>query len=289
MIISVASGKGGVGKTIIATSLVAALGDGSQLLDCDVEEPNCHLLVKPQILTSEIINIPVPLVDEEKCTVCGKCGEICRFSAIVQIGKSVLTFPEMCHGCGGCMLICPEKAITETEREIGVVETGFFGSIEFVQGRIRIGEAMAPPLIRAVKRKINPNKIAVLDAPPGSSCPVVTTVLGSDYTIMVTEPTPFGLNDLRIAVEAIGNLGVRMGVVLNRSDIGDNAVREYCESNNLPILAEIPHDRRIAEGYAVGALLIESAPEYRQTFLNIFSQIRQSLENEGKELRTGTL
>ncbi len=211
MIISVASGKGGTGKTTIATSLAAVLGSRAQLLDCDVEEPNCHILMKPVLQTCESITVPVPIVDMDKCTLCGKCSEVCRFSAIVVIGDQVLTFPEMCHGCGGCSLLCPERAIGEGSRELGVLETGFTGPVEFVQGRLRIGEAMSPPLIRAVKEKINPNKMAILDAPPGASCPVINTVMGSDFVILVTEPTPFGLHDLRIAVEALAPLEIPCG------------------------------------------------------------------------------
>ncbi len=277
MIISVASGKGGTGKTTFATSLALALGSKAQLLDCDVEEPNCHILMKPDLQTSETITMPTPVVDMEKCTACGKCGEVCRFSAIVVIGEQVLTFPEMCHGCGGCSLLCPEGAISEGSRELGVMETGFAGSVEFVQGRLRIGEAMSPPLIKAVKNKINPNKVAILDAPPGASCPVINTVMGTDYIVLVTEPTPFGLHDLKIAVEAITALTVPMGVVLNRSDIGDDEARLYCKEKGIPLLAEIPHDRRIAEGYSRGEPLLSSAPEYRDLFLQVFDKIEQSV------------
>ncbi len=279
MIISVASGKGGTGKTSIATSLAAVLGSRSQLLDCDVEAPNCHILVKPMIQLTEIINLPVPVVDMEKCTLCGKCGEICRFSAIIVIGDQVLTFPELCHGCGGCMILCPEKAIYEGSRELGVLQTGFAGPVEFVQGVLRIGEAMSPPLIRAVKTKINSDKIAILDAPPGASCPVITTVMGSDFIVMVTEPTPFGLHDLRIAVEAVAPLNIPIGVVLNRANIGDKDVNKFCRQHQIPILAEIPHERRIAEGYAKGDLLVTSAPEYIRLFLEMSIAIQNLTNN----------
>lgn len=279
MIISVASGKGGTGKTTIATSLAAVLGSRAQLLDCDVEEPNCHILMKPLIQTSEIVSVPIPVVNMEKCTLCGKCGEVCRFSAIIVIGKEVLTFPEMCHGCGGCSLFCPEKAISEGSRELGVVEAGRAGPVQFVQGRLRIGEAMSPPLVRAVKAKINPDKIAILDAPPGASCPVINTVMGSDFIIMVTEPTPFGLHDLRIAVEAVSPLGIPLGVLLNRSDLGDGAVQEFCSDKGIPLLAEIPHDRKVAESYAKGYLMVASAPSYTRLFLDLFTRI-QGLTSE---------
>jgi MinD superfamily P-loop ATPase len=275
MIISVASGKGGTGKTTIATSLATVLGSRAQLLDCDVEEPNCHILMKPVLQTCESITVPVPIVDMDKCTLCGKCCEVCRFSAIVVIGDQVLTFPEMCHGCGGCSLLCPENAISEGHRELGVIETGPAGSVEFVHGRLRVGEAMSPPLIRAVKEKINPDKISILDAPPGASCPVINTVKGSDFIILVTEPTPFGLHDLRIAVDAVSELGIPLGVVLNRSDIGDREIQSYCARTNIPVLAEIPHSRKIAEGYARGDLLVVSDLSYVRLFLELFSKIQE--------------
>lgn len=275
MIISVASGKGGTGKTTVATSLAAVLGSQAQLLDCDVEEPNCHILTKPDLQTSETISVRVPVVDTDACTLCGTCGDVCRFSAIVLIGQQVLTFPELCHGCGGCSLLCPAKAITEGNRDLGVIETGTAGPVSFVHGRLRVGEAMSPPLIRAVKGKIDPAKVAILDAPPGASCPVINTVMGSDFIIMVTEPTPFGLHDLTIAVDAIAGLGIPLGVVLNRSDVGDRGVQEFCLKRNIPLLVEIPHDRQIAEGYAKGKLLVEAAPQYVPVFQDLFEKIRQ--------------
>lgn len=279
MIISVASGKGGTGKTTIATSLATVLGSRAQLLDCDVEEPNCHILMKPSIETHEVVNLPIPVVNIEKCTLCGKCGEVCRFSAIVMIGDQVITFPEMCHGCGGCILLCPDNAIDEGFRELGVVETGTAGEVEFAQGLMRVGEAMSPPLIKEVKKRINPGKIAILDAPPGASCPVINSVINTHYILLVTEPTPFGLHDLRIAVEAFTPLQIPMGVVLNRSDVGDRKVQEYLRDKGIPLLMEIPHDRNVAEGYSRGELLIDSAPAYREGMLELFGRI-QSLVSE---------
>jgi MinD superfamily P-loop ATPase len=289
MIISVASGKGGTGKTTIATSLASVLGSRAQLLDCDVEEPNCHILMKPVLQTSETITIQVPVVDMDKCTLCGKCSEVCRFSAIVVIGDQVLTFPEMCHGCGGCSLLCPERAIGEGSRELGVLETGFTGPVEFVQGRLRVGEAMSPPLIRAVKEKINPNKVAILDAPPGASCPVINTVMGSDFVILVTEPTPFGLHDLRIAVEALAPLEIPCGVILNRSDVGDREVQQFCAESCIPVLAEMPHSRRIAEGYAKGNLMVVEEPAYIRTFLELFVKIQEIVAGHASHKKEGAL
>ncbi len=289
MIISVASGKGGTGKTSVATSLAAVLGSKAQLLDCDVEEPNCHILTKPILETSEIVTVPVPVVDREKCSLCGRCGEVCRFSAIVLIGSEVLTFPEMCHGCGGCTLLCPEKAITEGARELGIIETGLFGPVEFVHGRLRVGEAMSPPLIRAVKSRINPEKVAVIDAPPGTSCPVINTVNGSDFILLVTEPTPFGLHDLRIAVDAVSGMGIPLGVLLNRSDLGDYEVPKFCAAKGIPLLAKIPHDRAIAQGYARGDLLVTSAPGYIRVFLELFEMIKKIVANGTNPRRQAAL
>ena len=273
MILSVASGKGGTGKTTISTSLASVLGFKAQLIDCDVEEPNCHILIKPEIQHSEVIGLPVPEVDASACTACGKCGEVCQFSAILVLTDQVLTFTHMCHGCGGCSLLCPEGAIREVSRELGVIERGNAGDVQFIQGRLRVGEAMSPPLIKEVKKYIDPNKIAILDAPPGASCPVIATTMGSDFIILVTEPTPFGIHDLRIAVQAISALEIPFGVILNRSDIGDHTVQDFCDSKGIPLLMEIPHDRNIAEGYARGDLLIESDPSYRERLLKLMSDI----------------
>lgn len=285
MIIGVASGKGGTGKTTIATSLASVLGSRAQLLDCDVEEPNCHILMKPVLDRSDPVRMPVPEVDPQKCNACGTCGDICRYSAIVPIGDQVLTFPELCHGCGGCWMLCPEGAISEGSRELGVVETGYAGPVEFAHGVLRVGEAMSPPLIKAVKSNINPEKIAILDAPPGASCPVVHTVLGADFVILVTEPTPFGLHDLKIAVHALSLLEIPLGVVLNRSDLGDRGVQQFCAESGVPILAEIPHSRTIAEGYARGNLLVDSAPEHRETFLGLLDEIRALTSGQGPAAR----
>ncbi len=273
MIISIASGKGGTGKTSVATSLAFVLNEKAQILDCDVEEPNCHLLLRPEIETSTEAALPVPSVDKSKCNACGVCGDICQFSAIVVIGDEALTFPEMCHGCGGCALFCPENAITEVDRILGVVETGRSGDLEFVHGRLRVGEAMSPPLIKAVKDKINKDKIVIIDSPPGASCPVIGSVKDTDFIALVTEPTPFGLNDLEIAVSAIKPLGIPMGVIINRSDIGNNAVKDFCAQQELPVIMEIPHSDTIARGYAAGKLLVEADPSLKKEFLDLYDRM----------------
>ncbi len=280
MIISIASGKGGTGKTTVATNLVSSLETGVQILDCDVEEPNVHLFLIPKIEETQTAVTPVPEIDEEKCTLCRKCAEICRFKAIAVLGETVLIFPELCHSCGGCMEICPENAVTETGRELGVIEKGKKDNYDFVHGRLRVGEAMSPPLIRKAKSHIKPNMINIIDAPPGTSCPVIAAMKGADFILLVTEPTPFGLHDLKLAVEAVKILDIPCGLVINRSNMGDEKVKKYALEKNLPILMEIPFDRRIAEAYSVGRLIVEEMPEWKEKFLKLYDGIKK-LAGEG--------
>lgn len=275
MIISIASGKGGTGKTTVASSLALSIKSGVQLLDCDVEEPNCHLFLKPEILEKKTVFQPVPEIDTEKCSFCGKCADICRFNVIALAGKNILTFPELCHSCGGCLAVCPENAITETKREIGIIKKGRVNSIEFVHGCLRVGEAMSPPLIKEVRSYAKPGMINIIDAPPGTSCPVISAVSNTDFVLMVTEPTPFGLHDLRLAVEAVKILDIPHGLVINRSDMGDTKVQEYAKKENLPVLLEIPFDRRIAQAYSNGIPIVEHMPEWKDIFLNLYSQIKK--------------
>jgi MinD superfamily P-loop ATPase len=266
MIISIASGKGGTGKTTVATNLAMALEAPVQLLDCDVEEPNAHLFINPVIESTTTVFAPVPAIDESKCNYCGKCAAICRFKALVVVGKTVLTFPELCHSCGGCMAVCPEDAVSESGRELGVIETGRKGLLSFIHGRLRVGEAMSPPLIKAVRKAAAPNGLTIIDAPPGTSCPVIAAVKGTDLVLMVTEPTPFGLHDLKLAVEAVRVLGIPHGLIINRADMGDHQVKAYAEQENIPVLMEIPFDRRIAEAYSKGALIVDVLPEWKNEF-----------------------
>jgi MinD superfamily P-loop ATPase len=275
MIISVASGKGGTGKTTVSTNLAISLDTDVRFLDCDVEEPNAHLFLQPIIDDVETVTTPVPVVDEDKCNLCGKCGEICQFKAIVVIGETVLPFQELCHSCGGCMEVCPEKAITETGRKLGIVERGHRNGLEFVHGKLRVGEAMSPPLIRKVRSFQQPDRLIIIDAPPGTSCPVIAAMKGADFVLMVTEPTPFGLHDLKLAVGAVQILGIPCGLVINSSDIGDDRVRVYAEQENIPILMEIPFDRKIAEAYSRGELLVEVMPEWKERFAALYQRIEE--------------
>jgi len=284
MIISVASGKGGTGKTLVATSLALSLKDKYkvQLLDCDVEEPNAHVLLKPTITRSEAVSILVPKVDEDKCTYCGRCAEVCAFNAIAVLGNHVLTFPQLCHGCGACSYLCPEKVISEESRETGVVEWGYSDGLNFVQGKLTVGEAMAPPVIRKVKEYANNDGTVIIDVPPGTSCPVVEAIKGSDFCILVTEPTPFGLNDLSLAVETVRELGIPCGVILNRAGVGDSKVEEYCEKENIPILLTIPLLTEIAHLYSKGITLVEGMPGSKGSFADLFNQIKEIVNERNR-------
>ena len=262
MILAIASGKGGTGKTTVSVNLARVLGPDVRLLDCDVEEPNDHLFLKGNPRQEDIVAIPVPQVDESLCDGCGECGRFCEYHAIVSFGATALVFPEMCHGCGGCLKVCPKKAIRETGHRIGVVETLESGNVTLVQGRLDVGAAMSPPLIRAVKARLKSGLPAILDAPPGTSCPVISTIRGADFVVLVTEPTPFGLHDLRLAVDMVRELRIPFGVVVNRVGIGDDRVHVFCGHEGIPILLEIPDDRRIAEAYSRGELIVEALPEY---------------------------
>jgi len=274
VIISVASGKGGTGKTLVATSLALSLEEQVQLLDCDVEEPNAHVFLKPNFTKRESVYVLIPRVDEEKCTHCGECSEVCAYNAIAAMKKKVLVFPELCHGCGACSYLCPEEAISEVGKEVGVVEIGHSASIQFAHGKLNVGEAMAPPVIRKVKEGINHEGAVIIDVSPGTSCPVVESIRGSDFCLLVTEPTPFGLNDLILAVEVVRKLEIPCGLILNRAGVGDRKVEEYCLKENIPVLLTIPLDTRIAGYYSRGIPLVEGIPQWRGHFLELFDRVR---------------
>lgn len=274
MIISIASGKGGTGKTTIATNLARSIGSNVQLLDCDVEEPNAHLFINPSFEETETVFVPVPEVDEEKCTFCGKCGEICQFKAIAVVNQNILVFEELCHPCGGCWEVCPEGAIQQGRRKLGVIQKGRNNGIELIHGKLRVGEAMSPPLIKKVRSYQKPDKLIIIDAPPGTSCPVIASMKATDVVLLVTEPTPFGLHDLKLAVGAVQALNIPCGLVINRSDLGDNKVREYAHQRGLSILMEIPFNREIAEAYSRGEMLVDVLPEWKGRFLRLYDQIK---------------
>lgn len=278
MRIGIASGKGGTGKTTVATNLarVAAMEDLSVVyLDCDVEEPNGQIFLKLEASWSRPVTLPVPRVDAEVCDLCGQCGEICMFSAIVPIGARVLVFPRLCHSCGGCRLVCPLQAITEIPREVATLMGGRVDGIEYLQGLLNIGEAMSPPVIRTLKAAAPQAELVIVDAPPGTSCPVVEAVDGCDRVLLVTEPTPFGLHDLELAMDTIGALGIPCEVVINRAGMNGDATRELCRSRGIEIAAELPDRRSIAEAYSRGEMAVDADPDFRDRFLTLLRRIER--------------
>lgn len=281
MILAVASGKGGTGKTTVSLNLARVFGANVQLLDCDVEEPNCQLFLDGTVSETHPVSIPIPQVDESICDGCGECGHFCVYNAIASFGAAPLIFPDMCHGCGGCARVCPKKAIHEVENRIGIVTTIRADNITLIEGRLDIGKALAPPLIRAVKNHLRKDIPAILDAPPGTSCPVIATLRGTDFVVLVTEPTPFGLNDLKLAVDMVRELQIPFGIVINRMGIGDDRVHRYCAGENITILLEIPDDRRIAEAYSKGMLIVDALPEYRGLFLGLIGKMTNQNNPEG--------
>jgi MinD superfamily P-loop ATPase len=279
MIIAVASGKGGTGKTTVATSLALALQDQGlavSFLDCDVEVPNAHLFLQPKFQRTQNVDRLIPRVDAQACTGCGRCAEVCEYHAIVVLGGKTLVFAELCHGCGSCTLECPESAITEIPQKLGLLEAGATPSeLAFGRGLLDVGEPMAVPVIRQLKKWQPPanGQIAIWDAPPGTSCPVVESIRGADFLLLVTEPTPFGLHDLRLAAQLGAELGIPAGVVINRTGVGNSQVKEFCRDSGIPILMRIPLDRQIGAGIAQGQPLIAIRPEYHAEFQAMYAQI----------------
>ncbi|MBC8509583.1 MAG: ATP-binding protein [Chloroflexi bacterium] len=283
MIIAVASGKGGTGKTTVAASLattLAEMGKRVSFLDCDVEAPNAHLFLKPAFDQQRDVDMLIPKVDETLCSGCGRCAEVCEFHAIVVLGGNPLVFPELCHGCGSCTLECPDKAISEVPQNLGVLESGPTNvQINFARGLLNVGEPMAVPIIRQLKKwhVTNPEENVIIDSPPGTSCPVVESLSKADFILLVTEPTPFGLHDLKLAVQLTRELNIPAGVIVNRDGVGNNQVDEFCQEVGLPILMRIPLERKIGEGIAQGKLLVEISPKYRKSFHQLYTQINQRL------------
>ena len=277
MIISIASGKGGTGKTTVAVNMALSL-ENVQLLDCDVEEPNTHILLQPAITNVTSIYKHVPQIIEGRCNYCKQCARFCAYHALFVAAETALVFPELCHSCGGCSLICPEQAITEIQHQVGTIKIAHAKGIELVYGELQVGEPMPIPLIKAVKQRVDPENTVLIDAPPGTACPFVASVYPSDYCILVTEPTPFGLHDLQIAVKVLAQLEIPYGVIINRAGIGDQRVYNYCEDENIPILLEIPYNRTIAHLYSQGIPFVTEMPEWRQQFQQVYRKIMRNTE-----------
>jgi MinD superfamily P-loop ATPase len=246
-----------------------------------VEAPNAHLFLHPRFESVWEIGIAIPQVDEARCSACGRCAEVCAYHAVAVLGAKVLVFPELCHGCGSCTRACPDGAITEVVRSIGVLRRGTTAQgVDFGHGELSIGEPMAGPVIRQLKQQITPRsgQIVILDAPPGTSCPVVEAMRGADFLLLVTEPTPFGLHDLRLAVQVGQSLRLPMGVIINRDGIGDESVARYCASEGIPVMMRIPFDRDIALGFAQGRTLLETHPEYASALQEVVLQMGRCIE-----------
>lgn len=273
MIVSVASGKGGTGKTSVAVNLALSIGE-VQLLDCDVEEPNANLLLNAKINKSEPVFTLIPKIDREVCNTCGECTKFCQFNAIFVAPEKILVFPELCHSCGGCAMVCPQ-AISWEKNRIGTLNFGSIDELALVYGELEVSKPLAVPIIKAVKKQINEAENVILDSPPGTSCPFVETVSGSDFCLLVTEPTPFGLHDLKIAVEVLRRVKIPFGVVVNRAGIGDKKVYDYCQAENIPVMLEIPYDRKIAELYSNGIPFSLEMPEWEEKFQTLYNEIER--------------
>lgn len=271
MNIAVASGKGGTGKSTVALNLAYYLAKRKKvnLLDCDVEEPNCSIFLKAENAVEKDIFSIVPSVDKDKCVLCKKCSEVCQFNAIACTNKEVLVFEELCHSCLGCILACPVGALSKANKHIGKITKFKKGNINFIEGKLKIGEPMSPPLIKEVKKEVENDELTILDSPPGTSCPMVTTVNGCDFVILTAEPTPFGLNDLVLAVETVKKIGIKFGIVINKSSENDYLIDDYANKEGIKILAKIPDDRKIAEIYSRGEIILEKMPELEVHFAKI--------------------
>lgn len=287
MILSVASGKGGTGKTTIAVSLALALrgAHSVQFLDCDVEGPNAHIFLKSSNTKVQPVFRLLPKVIEERCTHCGLCAQACQFNALAVLANDVLLFPELCHSCGGCLLVCPENAFQEVEEQIGHLEFGSCDGLSIIQGKLDIGQAQSLPLIGAVKILRDESRTVIIDAPPGTSCPVIESVKNSDFTLIVTEPTPFGFSDLQLAVGMLNHLGIPYGVIINKAGTGDIQIWNYCQEYQIPVLMTIPLDREIAEAYSAGKAIIEAKPAYEPKFQTLYARIEELCQNNQRQIK----
>ena len=276
MILSVASGKGGTGKTTISTNLALSIGN-VQFFDCDVEEPNANIFINAKIKEHDNVSVSIPKIYKEKCDYCGKCSEFCAYNALAVVNNTILVFSELCHSCGGCEVVCPNDAINWDKRIVGKIEHGQADGIDFYHGLLNVGEIQAIPVIKALKRKVDKNKDVIIDVPPGTSCPVIESISGSDYCILVTEPTPFGFHDLKLAVEVVKHMNIPFGVIINRDGIGDKKVELFCKNENISILLKIPERKNIAQLYSKGIALVKKSYEWREIFYSLFTKIKEEV------------
>ena len=277
MIVAIASGKGGTGKTSVATNLAHSAGNPVLYADCDVEEPNAHLFLDGQLVSEEAANLTMPIFDLDQCNGCSACADFCQFNALAMVEDRPLLFPELCHGCGGCFKACSHNAVREEPSRIGSITTTQSGDITLITGRLDIGNARASSLVHILRNCLPHAATIILDAPPGTACQTVATLRGVDYLLLVTEPTPFGLHDLKLAVALARALQLRFGVVINRNGSGDDRVHRYCAEESIDVLLEIPDDRRIAEAYSQGKMIIDALPEYQPSFQHLWRQIDRQL------------
>lgn len=277
MKIAIASGKGGTGKTTVSLNLALALSD-VQLFDCDVEEPNCNLFLGFELEKVEDVVCSVPVIDNEKCSHCRQCSDFCHFNALASLPTKVMVFPSLCHGCGGCTILCPEEAIQESQRPLGIIEKAEEeNSLEFYRGLLNIGETMTSAVIKKLHQHIDDRKNVIIDAPPGTDCQVIASIADMDYCVLVTESTPFGFHDLKLAVNVVRAMQIPFGVVINRYELGDSRVEEYCKEEGIPVLLRIPNDRRIAELYSQGIPFIREMSEWKNNFIHMADEIRSKL------------
>ena len=278
MKIAIASGKGGTGKTTVAVNLSLS-AHNAQLLDADVEEPNANLFLHTNFSEERKVTVSVPEINKNRCKYCGECSKFCAYNALAVVPNNVLVFADLCHSCKGCELVCPVDAVGWRNREVGMLRRGEKDGVSVVEGDLNLGESQAIPVIKAVKQEIDTDKTVIIDAPPGTSCPVMEAIEDSDYVLLVTEPTPFGLHDLKLAVEVVRRMKLPFGVVINRDGVGDKRVELYCQQEEIPVLLKIPHNTRIASLYSDGQPFVNHMPELKKDFQGLLNRIKQEVSS----------